>query len=156
MLHEDPAVSWEGTVNKEQRRRVIAEVQTERERLLPLREEATETTIAAMRQSAAAEPLDLVPYLNLAYLLGVRHTRGDDGLLAFALSLANWAAACIKEVAEYTGRTTEEVIDQYETELMEARMAQAVDGDGEYGPEVHGDGGADGDAHRDGPPPHGC
>lgn len=116
-------------MNKEQRRRVIAEVQAERERLLPLREQATETTIATMRSSAAAEPLDLVPYLNLAYILGVRHARGEDGLLAFSLSLANWAAASIKEVAKYTGRTAEEVIDQYETELMEARLSLDEDGD---------------------------
>lgn len=118
----------EGIVDKEQRRRLIAEVQAERERLLPLREEATETTIATMRQSAPADPPDLVPYLNLAYILGVKHTRGEDGLLAFALSLANWAAASIKEVAKYTGRTAEEVIDQYETELMEMRLAQAAEG----------------------------
>ncbi|WP_175407143.1 hypothetical protein [Streptomyces sp. TRM64462] len=112
-------------MEKEARRRLIAEVQAERERLLPLREEATDTTIAMLRQSAPAEPPDLVPYLNLAYILGVKHARGDDGLLAFALSLSNWATAAIKEVAKYTGRTVEEVIDQYETELMEMRMAQA-------------------------------
>ncbi|WP_149182775.1 hypothetical protein [Streptomyces sp. TRM49041] len=112
-------------MDKEERRRIIAEVQAERERLLPLREEATQTTIGMLRQSAPAEPPDLVPYLNLAYLLGVRRMRGEDGLLAFALSLSNWATAAIKEVAKYTDRTVEEVLDQYETELMEARLAQS-------------------------------
>ncbi|CAL9343274.1 hypothetical protein [Streptomyces sp. enrichment culture] len=114
-------------MNKEERRRIIAEVEVERERLLPLREEATRTTIGMLRLSAPAEPPDLVPYLNLAYLLGVRHQRGDDGLMAFALSLSNWATAAIKDVAAQTGRTVQEVLDQYETELMEARMAQEAE-----------------------------
>ncbi|OEJ97449.1 hypothetical protein [Streptomyces thermolilacinus] len=127
----------------------------ERERLLPLREEATRTTIGMLRHSAPAEPPDLVPYLNLAYLLGVRHQRGDDGLMAFALSLSNWATAAIKDVAAQTGRTVQEVLDQYETELMEARMAQEAEAAADSAAEP-GAGAAEADAGKpDGGKPDG-
>ena len=108
-------------MDKHERTWLIAEVQAERERLLPLRGEATRTTIEMVRKSAeqVAQP-DLVPYLNLAYLLGVKRARGDDELLAFALSLANWAVAAISDLAKYTDRTVEQVVDLYETALMAA------------------------------------
>ena len=113
-------------MNKEQRQELLAEVHVERDRLLPLRAEATQTTIELMRTSTGhvSEP-DLVPYLNLAYLLTVKRAYGDDQLLAFALSLANWAVAAVEEVAKFTGRTAEQVIDQYETGIIEAREAAA-------------------------------
>ncbi|MEU5978275.1 hypothetical protein [Streptomyces sp. NPDC047315] len=107
-------------MDEEARRRMLVEVQAERERLLPLRAEATRTTIAMVRQNTE-QPPDLVPYLNLAYLLGVRRTQGEDALIAFALSLANWAVATVDEVASYTGRSAEQVVDQYETDIMAAR-----------------------------------
>ncbi|MFI7408434.1 hypothetical protein ACIBU0_07175 [Streptomyces sp. NPDC049627] len=108
-------------MDKHQRQWLIAEVQAERERLLPLRAEATRTTIEMVRKSAAnvSEP-DLVPYLNLAYLLGVKRGLGEDELLAFALSLANWAVAAIADLATCTDRTVEQVVDMYETALMAA------------------------------------
>jgi hypothetical protein len=108
--------------DREHREEMLAEVHRERDRLLPLRAEATETTIELMRTSTGqvSEP-DLVPYLNLMYLLTVKRAYGDDQLLAFALSLANWAVVAIDEVAKYTGRTAEQVIDQYETEIIAAR-----------------------------------
>lgn len=112
-------------MDKQQRQQVIAEVQAERERLLSLREEATQTTIEMLRTSTGrASEAELVPYLNMAYLLGVKRARGEDDLLAFALSLANWAVVAIDEVAKYTNRTAEQVIDQYETEIMATREAQ--------------------------------
>ncbi|WP_216588663.1 hypothetical protein [Streptomyces brasiliscabiei] len=118
-------------MDKELRQELLAEVHAERDRLLPLRAEATETTIELMRTSTGhvTEP-DLVPYLNLAYLLTVRRAYGDDQLLAFALSLANWAVAAIDEVAKTTGRTAEQVIDRYETEIIAARESAEADGDG--------------------------
>ena len=108
--------------DREHRQEMLAEVHRERDRLLPLRAEATETTIELMRTSTGqvSEP-DLVPYLNLMYLLTVKRAYGDDQLLAFALSLANWAVVAIDEVAKATGRTAEQVIDQYETEIIAAR-----------------------------------
>ncbi|MGV9316952.1 hypothetical protein ACWDR0_32960 [Streptomyces sp. NPDC003691] len=106
-------------MDRESRRRMVAEVQAERERLLPLRAEATRTTIALVRQNTE-QPPELVPYLNLAFLLGVRRSQGPDAVLAFALSLANWAVATVDEVARYTGRTAEQVVDQYETDIMAA------------------------------------
>ncbi|ULR51812.1 hypothetical protein [Streptomyces deccanensis] len=113
---------WDRDRDREHRRDMLAEVHRERDRLLPLRAEATETTIELMRTSTGhvSEP-DLVPYLNLMYLLTVKRAYGDDQLLAFALSLANWAVVAIDEVAHHTGRTAEQVIDQYETEIMAAR-----------------------------------
>ncbi|MFD7446349.1 hypothetical protein [Streptomyces sp. NPDC059909] len=111
-------------MDKRERQQMIAEVQAERERLLPLREEATRTTIELLRTSTGrSAESDLVPYLNLAYLLGVKRARGEDDLVAFALSLANWAVVAVDEVARYSGRTAEQVIDQYETEIMAAREA---------------------------------
>ncbi|MBD9724748.1 hypothetical protein PV755_04350 [Streptomyces caniscabiei] len=111
--------------DREHRRELLAEVHRERDRLLPFRAEATEATeatIELMRTSTGqvSEP-DLVPYLNLMYLLTVKRAYGDDQLLAFALSLANWAVVAIDEVAKATGRTAEQVIDQYETEIIAAR-----------------------------------
>ncbi|MGI5379930.1 hypothetical protein ACQEV2_37910 [Streptomyces sp. CA-251387] len=108
-------------MDKHERQWVIAEVQAERDRLLPLRGEATRTTIEMVRTSGGqvSDP-DLVPYLNLAYLLGVKRGRGDDELLAFALSLANWAVAAISDLAQCTDRTVEQVVDVYETALMAA------------------------------------
>lgn len=55
------------------RRRMIAHVQVERQRLLPEHEEATRTTIEMLRAGTgqAGDP-QLVPYLNFAYLLGVK------------------------------------------------------------------------------------
>ncbi|MBD9703911.1 hypothetical protein [Streptomyces caniscabiei] len=105
--------------DREHRRELLAEVHRERDRLLPFRAEAT---IELMRTSTGqvSEP-DLVPYLNLMYLLTVKRAYGDDQLLAFALSLANWAVVAIDEVAKATGRTAEQVIDQYETEIIAAR-----------------------------------
>ncbi|QFQ98597.1 hypothetical protein F9278_23275 [Streptomyces phaeolivaceus] len=116
--------------DKEQRQEWLAEVHLERDRLLPLRAEATETTIELMRTSTGqvAEP-DLVPYLNLTYLLTVKRAYGDDQLLAFALSLANWAVAALDEVAKVTGRTAEQVIDQYETAIIAARESAGADED---------------------------
>lgn len=116
--------SGRNSVDKHERQWVIAEVQAERERLLPLRAEATQTTIEMVRKSGAqvAEP-DLVPYLNLAYLLGVKRARGEDELLAFALSLANWAVAAVADLAKCTDRTVEQVVDVYETALMAAAEA---------------------------------
>ncbi|WP_128428266.1 hypothetical protein [Streptomyces cyaneus] len=108
-------------MDKQERQWVIAEVQAERERLLPLREEATRTTIELVRKSGGqvSEP-DLVPYLNLAYLLGVKRGRGEDELMAFALSLANWAVAAVADLAKYSDQTVEQVVDMYETALMAA------------------------------------
>jgi predicted secreted protein len=63
----------------------------------------------------------LAPYLNTACLLGVERAHGDDGLMAFALSPANWAVAAVDDVARHTGRTAEQDIDRYETEIMAAR-----------------------------------
>ncbi|MEU5162690.1 hypothetical protein AB0G74_24200 [Streptomyces sp. NPDC020875] len=113
-------------MDRETRRELAAEIHTERERLLPLRARATRTTIALVRQNTE-QPPELVPYLNLAFLLGVRRTQGPDAVLAFALSLANWAVATVDEVARCTGRTAEQVIDQYETDIM-AVHAEPDDG----------------------------
>lgn len=65
----------------------------------------------------ASEPR-LVPYLNLAYLLGVKGTYGDDQLMALALSVANWATTAINDLAHHTGRTPQQIIDQYETDII--------------------------------------
>ncbi|WP_149826928.1 hypothetical protein [Streptomyces tailanensis] len=109
---------------KEFRRQMLAEAHAERDRLLPLRTEATQTTIELMRVSTGRtdEP-DLVPYLNLTYLLTIKRAYGDDKLLAFALSLANWAVASIDELAKLTGASAQQIIDKYETEIMAAREA---------------------------------
>jgi hypothetical protein len=109
---------------REFRRKMLSEAHAERDRLLPLREEATQTTIELMRASTSRtdEP-DLVPYLNLTYLLTIKRVYGDDELLAFALSLANWAVASIDEIAKITGATTQQIIDRYETQIMSAREA---------------------------------
>jgi hypothetical protein len=116
--------------NREQRLKYYAEVHEERDRLLPLREQSTELTIETMRANGRADLPDLIPYLNLSHLMLVKRAKGDDALLAFALSLANWATAALKDLAMHTGRTFEEVIDQYETSLMEKRLADAgEDGD---------------------------
>ncbi|QNP71523.1 hypothetical protein IAG44_20215 [Streptomyces roseirectus] len=113
-------------MNKKQRQRMLAEVHAERDRLLPLRSEASQTTIEMVRTSAAqvGDP-DMVPYLNLAYILGVKRGRGDDALVAFSLSLANWAVAAIAEVARCTDRTVEQVVDVYETAIMAAAAERA-------------------------------
>ncbi|MEX3100199.1 hypothetical protein DF268_42140 [Streptomyces sp. V2] len=111
-------------MNKKQRRQILAEVYAERERLLPLRGQASRTTIEMVRSSAGnvGEP-EMVPYLNLAYLLGVKRGLGEDALMAFALSLANWAVAAVAEVARSSGRTVEQVVDMYETAIMAAGEA---------------------------------
>ncbi|MFB7502385.1 hypothetical protein [Streptomyces broussonetiae] len=115
-------------MTREQRRRMLMEVHAERDRLLPLRAEATRTTIEMVRKNAAhVEDPDLVPYLNLAYLLGVKRGLGEDELMAFALSLANWTVAAISDLAKYTERTVEQVIDLYETAIMEAAEADGED-----------------------------
>lgn len=108
-------------MDKKQRRHVPAEVYVARERLLPLRGQASRTTIEMVRSSAGSvrEP-EIVPYLNLAYLLGVKEGAGEDALMAFALSLANWAVAAVTEVAQCTDRTVEQVVDMYETAIMAA------------------------------------
>ncbi|MER5543401.1 hypothetical protein AB5L52_17040 [Streptomyces sp. CG4] len=115
-------------MEKHERRRFLGEVHAERDRLLPLRAEATRTTIEMVRTSGrqAAEP-DLVPYLNLAYLLAVKRTRSEDEMLAFALSLANWAVAAVADLAKYTDRTVEQVVDVYETAIMAAAEADEED-----------------------------
>lgn len=64
-----------------------------------------------------------MPYPNLAFLRAVKRTRSEDELLAFALSLANWAVAAIADLATYTDRTVEQVVDVYETSLMAAAQA---------------------------------
>ena len=108
-------------MNKKQRRQIMAEVYAERERLLPLRGQASRTTIEMVRSSAgSAQEPEMVPYLNLAYLLGVKRGLGEDALMAFGLSLANWAVAAVAEVARCTGRTVEQVVDEYETAIMAA------------------------------------
>jgi hypothetical protein len=63
----------------------------------------------------------LVPYLNLAYLLGVKNAYGDDKLMALALSVANWATTAITDLAQHTGRTPQQIIDQYETDVIADR-----------------------------------
>ncbi|MFF1966099.1 hypothetical protein ACFVW5_21290 [Streptomyces sp. NPDC058232] len=55
-------------------RTMIAQVQVERQRLLPEHEEATQTTIDMLRTSTGRDDPASVPYLNLAYLLGVKNT----------------------------------------------------------------------------------
>ncbi|MFE5689298.1 hypothetical protein [Streptomyces sp. NPDC056512] len=84
------------------RRQMIAHVQVERQRLLPEHEQATRTTVEMLRAGTghASEPR-LVPYLNLAYLLGVKGTYGDDQLMALALSVANWATTAINDLAHH-------------------------------------------------------
>ncbi|MFF1395884.1 hypothetical protein ACFVZD_18965 [Streptomyces sp. NPDC058287] len=101
------------------RRQMIAHVQVERQRLLPEHEQATRTTIEMLRASTghASDP-QLVPYLNLAYLLGVKNTYGDDQLMALALSVANWATTAVSDLAHHTGRTPQQIIDQYETDII--------------------------------------
>ncbi|WP_432177859.1 hypothetical protein [Streptomyces sp. NBC_00063] len=101
------------------RRQMIAHVQVERQRLLPEHEQATQTTIEMLCTGTghASEP-QLVPYLNLAYLLGVKGTYGDDQLMALALSVANWATTAINDLAHHTGRTPQQIIDQYETDII--------------------------------------
>ncbi|MET8980912.1 hypothetical protein ABZX85_35455 [Streptomyces sp. NPDC004539] len=118
-------------MDKKMRQYVLSEVYAERDRLLPLRGEASRTTIEMVRTSAGEvrEP-ELVPYLNLAYILGVKRGRGDDALVAFALSLANWAVAAIAEVARSTDRSVEQVVDVYETAIM-AAAAESGDEEGE-------------------------
>ncbi|BBC34577.1 hypothetical protein SGFS_058710 [Streptomyces graminofaciens] len=115
-------------LEREERRALFAEVHAERDRLLPLRAEATRTTIELMRTNTGRtdEP-DLVPYLNLTYLLTIKRAYGDDQLMAFALSLANWAVASIDELAKLTGRTAQQIVDRYETEIMAAREASDED-----------------------------
>ncbi|MFJ2770608.1 hypothetical protein [Streptomyces sp. NPDC087300] len=104
------------------RQKMIAQVQVERERLIPEHEEATRTTIEMLRASTGrAEGPQAVPYLHLAYLLGVRNTQGDDKLMALALSVANWAATAINDLAHHTGRTPQQIIDQYETDIIADR-----------------------------------
>ncbi|MET7550883.1 hypothetical protein [Streptomyces sp. NPDC005078] len=78
-------------------RTMIAQVQVERQRLLPEHEEATQTTIDMLRTSTGRDDPASVPYLNLAYLLGVKNTYGDDKLMALALSVANWATTAIND-----------------------------------------------------------
>ncbi|MEV5976649.1 hypothetical protein [Streptomyces sp. NPDC052114] len=106
------------------RRKMIAHVQVERQRLLPEHEEATRTTIEMLRTSTTTatdgDPAQ-VPYLNLAYLLGVRNTHGDDTLMALALSVANWATTAINDLAHHTGRTPQQIIDHYETDIIADR-----------------------------------
>lgn len=113
-------------MDKRTRKYVMDEVCAERDRLWPLRGEASQTTIEMVRTCAGEvkEP-EMVPYLNLAYLLGVKRGRGDDALMAFALSLANWAVAAVAEVARSTDRTVEQVVDVYETAIMAAAEERA-------------------------------
>ncbi|MFY4721606.1 hypothetical protein [Streptomyces sp. LaBMicrA B280] len=114
--------------DKDERRQWLMEVHAERDRLLPLRAEATRTTIGMLRTNSAhtGQP-DLVPYLNLTYLMAVKEGRGDDELMAFALSLANWAVSTVADLAQHTDRTVEQVLDSYETAIMAA--AEAEEGD---------------------------
>ncbi|WP_369391483.1 hypothetical protein AB5J72_30625 [Streptomyces sp. CG1] len=60
----------------------VGKVHAERDRLLPLRAEATRTTIEMVR------------------------TRSEDELFAFALSLANLAVAAVVDLAKFTELTT--------------------------------------------------
>nr|WP_203645831.1 hypothetical protein [Streptomyces sp. SID14478] len=98
---------------------MIAHVRLERQRLLSEHAEATRTTIEMLRASTANDDdPHAVPYLNLAYLLGTRNTYGDDKLMALALSVANWATTAINDLAHHTGRTPQQVLDQYETDVI--------------------------------------
>nr|WP_202538724.1 hypothetical protein [Streptomyces sp. SID8379] len=98
---------------------MIAHVQVERQRLLPEHEEATRTTIEMLRASTSSvDDPRLVPCLNLAHLLGTRNTYGDDRLMALALSVANWATTAINDLAHHTGRTPQQILDQYETDVI--------------------------------------
>ncbi|GAA1045220.1 hypothetical protein [Streptomyces murinus] len=116
--------------DKDERRQWLMEVHAERDRLLPLRSEATRTTIGMLRGNAAhASQPDLVPYLNLTYLMAVKEGRGEDELMAFALSLANWAVSAVVDLAQHTNRTVEQVLDSYETAIMAAAEAEADEGD---------------------------
>ena len=115
--------------DKDERRQWLMEVHAERDRLLPLRSEATRTTIGMLRSPAAhASQPDLVPYLNLTYLMAVKEGRGEDELMAFALSLANWAVSAVVDLAQHTNRTVEQVLDTYETAIMAAAEADEEDG----------------------------
>ncbi|MEU6464444.1 hypothetical protein [Streptomyces sp. NPDC046976] len=115
--------------DKDERRQWLMEVHAERDRLLPLRSEATRTTIGMLRSNAAhASQPDLVPYLNLTYLMAVKEGRGEDELMAFALSLANWAVSAVVDLAQHTNRTVEQVLDSYETAIMAAAEADEEDG----------------------------
>lgn len=115
--------------DKDERRQWLMEVHAERDRLLPLRSEATRTTIGMLRSNAAhASQPDLVPYLNLTYLMAVKEGRGEDELMAFALSLANWAVSAVVDLAQHTNRTVEQVLDTYETAIMAAAEADEEDG----------------------------
>ncbi|MFC8239097.1 hypothetical protein [Streptomyces sp. NPDC057284] len=102
-------------------RTMIAQVQVERQRLLPEHEDATQTTIDMLRTSTGRDDPASVPYLNLAYLLGVKNTYGDDKLMALALSVANWATTAINDLAHHTGRTPQQIIDHYETDIIADR-----------------------------------
>ncbi|WP_432173578.1 hypothetical protein [Streptomyces sp. Tue6028] len=103
------------------RRKMIAQVQVEQRRLLPEHEEATRTTIEMLRTSTGHDDARLVPCLNLAYLLGVKNTYGDDRLMALALSVANWATTAVNDLARHTGRSPQQIIDQYETDIIADR-----------------------------------
>lgn len=56
--------------------------------------------------------------MNLAYLLGVRNAYGEDKLMAPALSVANWADTAIDDLAHHTGRTPQQIIDRYQTDII--------------------------------------
>ncbi|QKW06195.1 hypothetical protein HUT18_07045 [Streptomyces sp. NA04227] len=114
-------------MDREQRLKYFEEVHSERDRLLHLREQSTQLTIEAMRANSRVDTPDLIPYMNLAHLIAVKRAEGDDALIAFALSLANWATAALTDLARHTGRTCEQVIDLYETQLMERRVAEGPD-----------------------------
>ncbi|MEV0323883.1 hypothetical protein ACIBKX_30380 [Streptomyces sp. NPDC050658] len=104
------------------RRKMIAQVQVERQRLLPEHEAATQVTIDMLRASTGQDAEShMVPYLNLAHLLGVRTTRGEDQLMALALSVANWATTAINDLAHHTGRTPQQIIDHYESDIIADR-----------------------------------
>ncbi|MFI5663213.1 hypothetical protein [Streptomyces sp. NPDC051684] len=101
------------------RHKMIAQVQVERERLMPQHAEATRTTIDMLRAGTGHDrDPHVVPYVNLAYLLGVKNTYGEDELMALALSVANWATTAINDLARNTGRTPQQIIDRYETDVI--------------------------------------
>ncbi|MCQ4208253.1 hypothetical protein [Streptomyces longispororuber] len=41
--------------------------------------------------------------------------------MALALSVANWAVTAVDDLAHHTGRTPQQIIDQYETDVIADR-----------------------------------
>ncbi|MFC5149949.1 MULTISPECIES: hypothetical protein [Streptomyces] len=106
-------------MNREERARIVARIQEERERLRPLQPQMTRTVIQLLRRTVPESEPGVVPWVNLATIKSIEAEHGTDGVVALALSLGNWAAAIAQDFARTNGHTAEQLMDYYETQFFE-------------------------------------